>query len=179
MISSRNWHNSISIATGLRTGWLGFDSLERQDIFAFSTASKPTLGHIQPLIQMVPGAPSQGQVGKVAGAWSWPLHFWSKMIELYLNSPVHFYGMALNYLSSGTTLLSCNIFWYCQLLGWSIETLQQETELTTHYFVVKDKQSLLEILYWRSCHSPWMECLSCPPATIKEQDYEAGSWRRH
>jgi hypothetical protein len=29
-----------------------------------------------------------------------------RMVELYLHSPVYFHGVALNYLSTGTTLLS-------------------------------------------------------------------------
>jgi hypothetical protein len=37
-------------------------------------------------------------------------HYVEKMMELYFNSPVHFYGVALNYLSLGTMSLSFAIF---------------------------------------------------------------------
>jgi hypothetical protein len=52
------------------TGWtaeeLGFDSRKGKQIFLFSTAPRPGLGHTQSPIQWVPQA-------KAAGEWKWSL----------------------------------------------------------------------------------------------------------
>jgi hypothetical protein len=44
------------IATRLRAGSSGFDSQQWQEIFLFSTSSRPTMGLTQPPIQWVPWA---------------------------------------------------------------------------------------------------------------------------
>jgi hypothetical protein len=52
-------YNSVGIATGHRLdGWGSI--LDRDKIFLFSVASRPTLGPIQPPMQLVPGVLSAG-----------------------------------------------------------------------------------------------------------------------
>jgi hypothetical protein len=47
--------SSLGIATGYGLDGQGFDSRECQEIFLYSTASRPVVGPNQPPIQLVPG----------------------------------------------------------------------------------------------------------------------------
>jgi hypothetical protein len=53
---NRSRGSSVSTVTKLRAGWPGFDSWQGQIIFLFATASRPALGPIQPLVQLILGA---------------------------------------------------------------------------------------------------------------------------
>jgi hypothetical protein len=63
MYHTRSWDCSVRIARRLQAGRSGFDSWQENEIFLFSTASKPTLGPTQSPIQWVSGALSQGLKG--------------------------------------------------------------------------------------------------------------------
>jgi hypothetical protein len=71
----------------LRSGRLGFNSWQRQKIFLFSTVSKPVLVTTQPLIQWVLGVKPPGLETDNSPP--------SRMVKLYLHSPICLYGMVL------------------------------------------------------------------------------------
>jgi hypothetical protein len=76
---------------------LGFDSQQGQEIFPFSTVSKiSSWAH--------PASYTMGSSQGVKVTTHFHLVPRSKMVELYLHSPIHLHGVVLNQLSTGTTL---------------------------------------------------------------------------
>jgi hypothetical protein len=90
--------DSLIGSDGLRAGRQGFDSRQGQEIFLFSTASRPALGPTQPPTQWVAGALSLGvkRPGREADH--------SRMVELYLYSTMRLHVVVLNCLSTETAL---------------------------------------------------------------------------
>jgi hypothetical protein len=80
----------VGTATGLLAGRPGFDSQQEQEIFLFSTASRPTLGSIQLPIQGVPRDLSPGVKRPEREAD---------------HSPTRLHGVVPNSLSTGKPLL--------------------------------------------------------------------------
>jgi hypothetical protein len=78
---------------GLRAGRPRFDSRQWK-IFLFSTASRPTVGPIQPPVQLVTGALAP----RVKRQWREENHLVprSRKVELYLHNPVCLHGIMLN-----------------------------------------------------------------------------------
>jgi hypothetical protein len=80
---------------GIRAGWPSNCSsiLGRVEIFLFSTGSRLTMGPTQPLIQWVLGTLLPGV--KWEGCEADHLHLVprSRMVRLYLHSPIHPHGM--------------------------------------------------------------------------------------
>jgi hypothetical protein len=101
----KSWDSIVGITKG--DGLDGRGSISWKDkIFLFSIASRPAVGPTQPPIQWVPWALSPG--GKRQGVkLTTHLHLVprSRMVELYLHSPVCLYGIVLNWLTTWTTLL--------------------------------------------------------------------------
>jgi hypothetical protein len=92
-----NNKNRLSVTgVGLATGYkLKCPSSIPGRVRFFSPSQQPA--------PMVTGDSFTG--GKVAGVWSWPLLLpRSRMVELYLYSPICICGIVPNYLSTGTTL---------------------------------------------------------------------------
>jgi hypothetical protein len=79
-------------SNGLRDGRPTFDSWQGQEIFPFTIASRPVMGPIQPPIQWTTGAISSG----VKLTIHHRLVPRSRMVELYLHSPIRIYGIVLN-----------------------------------------------------------------------------------
>jgi hypothetical protein len=71
------------------------------EIFVSSAASRPALGPIQPPIKWVHGKISTG----VKLTTNLQLVPRSRIVELYLHTPIRVHGIMLNLLRTGTTLL--------------------------------------------------------------------------
>jgi hypothetical protein len=86
-----------SSAVLLRAGWLGFNSRQGQEIFFYSTASRLAQDPTQLLIQWVPGLFPRGW-SRQGVKLTTHLHLVlrSRMVELYLQSPIHLHGVVLN-----------------------------------------------------------------------------------
>jgi hypothetical protein len=89
-LSRKNRRSTVSTATKLRAGRPGIDSRQRQENFPFATASRLTVGPIQPSIKWVPGAlsPEVRQPGCEADhppPSSAEVNVWS-----YTSTPPHF-----------------------------------------------------------------------------------------
>jgi hypothetical protein len=87
-----SWDSSVGIVTGYGLDGLGSYPI-RGKVFLFSMMSKPALGPTQPLIQWVLGAIAPGS--KVVVAGSFHLELWSRVVELYLHSPICPHGIVL------------------------------------------------------------------------------------
>jgi hypothetical protein len=84
-------------SNGLRGGQPRFDSRQGKEIFLYTTATRPALGPTQPHIQWVPGTLSPG-VKRQGYEADHSLHLAprSRMVELYLHSPICLHGIVLN-----------------------------------------------------------------------------------
>jgi hypothetical protein len=78
-----------------RAGRPGFDSLQEQGFCAFSTVFTSTLGPTKPPIQWVLGAlsPEVKRPGREGHIHLVPR---SRMVDLYLHSPIRLHGLVLN-----------------------------------------------------------------------------------
>jgi hypothetical protein len=74
---------------------LKFNSWQEQEIL-FSTASQPPLGPTQTCIQQVLASPSPGIKWQSMKLTAFHLMPRLRLVELYLHSPIHLYGMVLN-----------------------------------------------------------------------------------
>jgi hypothetical protein len=92
MTDGRELEYLSSYSNGLQAGWLEFDPWQVQGIFLYSTASKMALWRTQPSTQWLLGALYLGV--KLTGHLHPVLR--SRMVELYLHSPIHLHGMVLN-----------------------------------------------------------------------------------
>jgi hypothetical protein len=80
----------------VRDGRPGFDSRQRQDIFLYSTASRPSLGPTQPPIEWVPMGCFLGEKRPGSEANHSLVVPSSRMLELYLHSLLLLRGFLLN-----------------------------------------------------------------------------------
>jgi hypothetical protein len=81
---------------GLRAGWPGFNSRHCK-IFLFSTASRPTLEPSQPPIEWATGLFLWGESGRGLKPTTYVhLVAKSRMVEVYLQSPICLHGILLN-----------------------------------------------------------------------------------
>jgi hypothetical protein len=80
----------------LQAGRPGFDFRQRQESFLYFTVSRPALGPTQPPIQRIPGVLSPGikQLGREVDHS--PPVLRSRMVELYLHSPICLLGLVFN-----------------------------------------------------------------------------------
>jgi hypothetical protein len=120
----RSWYSAVGLANGYRLDDRGVDrssSPGRLKNFLFSTSSTLTLGSTQLPIQWVPGALSLG--GKAAGGVKLYTHLQlvlrSRNMDLYIHFPLRLHGVALNWLSTGTTLPYLTLP-YCNTYGKSV-----------------------------------------------------------
>jgi hypothetical protein len=99
----RSWDSSVGIAMGYGLGGRGsIPGKGKRFVFHFPTTSRLTLGPTQPPTQWAPGplSPRVKRLGREADH-SPPR---SRMVELYLHSPIYLHGIVLNKLSTGTTV---------------------------------------------------------------------------
>jgi hypothetical protein len=89
---------------GLWAGRPGFESRQAQELFLYSTGSRPALGPTQPPIQYVTSALSLGVKRPGSEADHSHLVPKAKTVELYLHSSIRFNSVVLHSLSTGTTL---------------------------------------------------------------------------
>jgi hypothetical protein len=93
MISECSLRTRIAQSVQPLDGRPGFNSRQGQEIFMYSTVSRPALGPMQPPVQCIPGTLSPGVKRPGCEVDLLPP---SRMMDLYLHSPIRHHGIVLN-----------------------------------------------------------------------------------
>jgi hypothetical protein len=84
---------------GITTGYMLDEPGVGVKNFIFSTLSRPALRFTQPPIQLIPGVKWPGHEADHSSPTSAEV----KKMWIYTSIPIHFHGVVLNWLSTGTT----------------------------------------------------------------------------